>query len=58
MELGHSCSTPLHAASLSTPDEKLAELHTSEQQSLTFALLATVCTQNTKDSIDARLVIA
>ena len=55
MELGHSYSTPLHAASLLTSEEELAELHTSEQQSLTFALLATVCTQNTKDSIDAGL---
>ena len=38
--------------------EELADLLTSEQQSSTFALLATVCTHSTKDAINANLINA
>ena len=48
----------LAAASLLTSEEKLSEMRTPEQQPSKFALWATVCAQNTKDSIDARLVNA
>ena len=44
-----------HAASPLTFIEELADLLAPEQQPLTFALLTTVCTQNTKDAIDRRL---